>query len=52
MLINPYILPGCFAVESKIVSREMDPYFQWNWWFEVASGDKIKDVENRTEFYK
>nr|CAB3224889.1 beta-1,4-galactosyltransferase 2-like [Phallusia mammillata] len=45
-------IPGCYAVESKIQDRYQQPYFQWNWWFEVTSGDRQVDAAAREVYWR
>nr|XP_039260973.1 uncharacterized protein LOC120337292 isoform X1 [Styela clava] len=45
-------IPGTYAVESKIVDKYRQPYFQWNWWFEVTSGDPVVDARTRDVYWK
>ncbi|XP_078490775.1 uncharacterized protein LOC100181252 [Ciona intestinalis] len=45
-------IPGCYSVESKLADNLNQPLYQWNWWFEVSSGNKEIDARLREEYWR
>ena len=41
---------GTYALESKLMGKDRIPYYVWNIWYEVKSGNKENDARIRDEF--
>ena len=39
-------------MECQMMGQKQRPYFFWNWFFEVKTGDRITDAAARDEYFE